>query len=46
MYNMYDILHIVGLCPDSASHYDLIDFTVANYQNIVDIVAKYIKYGN
>lgn len=39
---MHEILHIIGICPDSMSHLDLIDFTVANYQNITDIKIKTI----
>jgi hypothetical protein len=42
MYNMHELLHLVGFCPDNISHLDLIDITVANYQNITDIKIKTI----
>lgn len=31
---MLDMLHFIGLCPDSISHLDLLDFIAANYQNL------------
>jgi hypothetical protein len=33
-FNMLDMLHLIGLCPDSISHLDLLDFIAANYQNL------------
>ncbi len=39
---MHELLHIIGLCPDSIGHLDLIDLAVANYQNIQDIKIKTI----
>lgn len=39
---MHELLHLVGFCPDNISHLDLIDITVANYQNITDIKIKTI----
>ena len=39
---MHELFHIVGLCPDSISHLDLLDLFVANYQNITDIKIKTI----
>ena len=38
---MHEILHVIGLCPDSFTHIDLIDIFVANYENIL-----YIKPRN
>ena len=32
---MHEILHIIGLCPDSFTHPDLLDVIVANYENII-----------
>ena len=29
---MHEIIHIIGLCPDSLLHIDLIDLMLANYQ--------------
>ena len=34
---MHEVLHIIGLCPDSFAHIDLIDVIVANYENITYI---------
>jgi hypothetical protein len=31
---MLDVLHLIGLCPDSISHLDLLDFIAVNYQNL------------
>jgi hypothetical protein len=33
-----EILHVIGLCPDSIAHTDLIDFVIANYTQIQDII--------
>lgn len=40
---MHELLHIIGLCPDSFAHLDLLDFLVANYNNIVDFNINQIK---
>ena len=32
---MHEILHIIGLCPDSFTHIDLIDIFIANYENLI-----------
>ena len=40
---MHEILHIIGLCPDSFAHIDLIDILVANYENLAYIKPKQIK---
>ena len=34
---MHEVLHIIGLCPDSFAHIDLIDIIVAYYENITYI---------
>jgi hypothetical protein len=39
---MHELMHIIGICPDSISHLDLIDLAVGNYQNIQDIKIKTI----
>jgi hypothetical protein len=40
---MHEILHIIGLCPDSFAHFDLSDLILANYQNIPYINLNTIK---
>ncbi len=37
------ILHILGLCPDSLSHLDLIDIFIANYNQIQTIIYNVIN---
>jgi hypothetical protein len=32
---MHEILHIIGLCPDSFMHIDLIDIFIANYESLI-----------
>lgn len=34
---MHEVLHIIGLCPDSVTHFDLIDLIVVNYENLMYI---------
>jgi hypothetical protein len=29
---MHEFIHIIGLCPDSLSHIDLLDILLAKYQ--------------
>lgn len=41
---MHELLHIIGLCPDSISHLDMIDFAVASWGNMPYINYKNIKY--
>ena len=40
---MHEVLHTIGLCPDSFAHFDLIDLIVANYENLTYIKPKSIK---
>jgi hypothetical protein len=40
---MQELLHFIGLCPDSIAHTDLIDLLVAGYQNFMDINYNNIK---
>ena len=40
---MHEILHIIGLCPDSFAHPDLIDIFIANYEGIVSLKPKEIS---
>lgn len=40
---MHELLHIIGLCPDSFSHANLASLVVANQEIISDIKIKTIK---
>lgn len=40
---MHEILHIIGLCPDSFAHMDLLDIVMANYQSLTESNFKFIK---
>lgn len=40
---MHELLHVMGLCPDSLSHANLASLIVANQQIISDIKIKTIK---
>jgi hypothetical protein len=40
---MHEILHIIGLCPDSLSHTSLIEIVVTNCQTIQDLLNSNIK---
>jgi hypothetical protein len=33
---MHEILHLIGLCPDSLSHFDLMDLVVSNHQSFLE----------
>lgn len=39
---MHEVLHIIGLCPDSFAHFNLMDLIVANYENLTYIKPKQI----
>ena len=45
---MHEVLHIIGLCPDSMAHFDLLDLVVANnpiigYLNVINY--QNLKYN-
>lgn len=40
-----EILHVIGLCPDSLSHIDLLDLVISNYQTAIDIFNLLKHYG-
>jgi hypothetical protein len=40
---MHELLHVIGLCPDSFSHINIASLVVANQQFISDIQIKTIK---
>lgn len=35
-----EFLHIIGICPDSISHIDIVDIIMVNYNEIQIIVNK------
>jgi hypothetical protein len=37
---MHELLHIIGICPDSLAHIDLLDIFILNYQNSVNLINK------
>ncbi len=39
---MHELYHIIGICPDSIGHLDLVDILVANYTGFVELL-KYLK---
>ena len=40
---MHEVLHVIGLCPDSFAHMDLLDILVANFESLQYIKPKLIK---
>lgn len=40
---MHELLHVIGLCPDSFAHIDLLDIIVANFESLSYIHPKSIK---
>jgi hypothetical protein len=38
-----EILHLLGLCPDTFAHIDLMDIVIANYNQIVQSVLIYLN---
>jgi hypothetical protein len=40
---MHEVLHVIGLCPDSFAHIDLLDILVANFESLPYIKLKSIK---
>ena len=40
---MHEVLHFIGLCPDSFSHTNLIEMVVTNYQTVIDLLNTNIK---
>ncbi len=40
----HQILHIIGLCPDSMSHIDLIDIYLNSQNNLFQLLSNIIKY--
>lgn len=40
---MHEVLHFIGLCPDSFSHTNLIETVITNYQTVIDLLNTNIK---
>ncbi len=40
---MHEVLHFIGLCPDSFSHTNLIEMVITNYQTVIDLLNTNIK---
>jgi hypothetical protein len=40
---MHELLHFIGLCPDSITHNSLIETMVTNYQTIHDLLNLNLK---
>ena len=40
---MHELLHFIGICPDSFTHTNLIETVVTNYQTIVEVLNTNIK---
>jgi hypothetical protein len=41
---MHEILHVIGLCPDSLSHLDLIDLFINQYVEIINLLINCKSY--
>ena len=49
---MHEVLHLIGLCPDSTSHLDLLDLIFSNYfpdawylqKNSLSLIKLKIRY--
>jgi hypothetical protein len=41
---MHELLHFIGFCPDSLSHFNLLNLTVANEQIFSYLNINTIKY--
>lgn len=35
-----EFLHIIGICPDSISHIDIVDIIMVNYNEIQIMISK------
>ena len=40
---MHEMLHFIGLCPDSFSHTNLIEMVVTNYQTVIEVLNTNLK---
>ena len=42
---MIEFLHILGVCPDSLNHIDLIDIIITNYNQIQLLIYNLLNNG-
>ena len=42
---MHELLHIIGLCPDSLFHQDILDILILNYQEVISGFEKLKNLG-
>ena len=42
---MHEILHIIGICPDSISHLDILDVLMSNYHEFINSI-KIFRNGS
>jgi len=40
---MHELLHFIGICPDSFTHTSLIEVVVTNYQTLNDLINLNLK---
>lgn len=40
---MHEVLHFIGICPDSLSHLDLIDLITANHIQLTNLLQFLFK---
>jgi hypothetical protein len=40
---MHELLHFIGLCPDSFTHTNLIEAVITNYQTVIEVLNTNIK---
>ncbi len=38
-----ELLHFLGLCPDSLSHIDILDLVFVNYYENISLLKLYLK---
>ena len=43
MFNMHELFHIIGICPDTLTHPHLIGIFIVSYQNILSSNYRNIK---
>ncbi len=41
---MHEIFHIIGVCPDSLSHLDLLDLVMYNYNGFITVIKNIILF--
>ncbi len=41
---MHEIVHILGICPDSFSHLDMLDLVMYNYNGFLTFIKSIIQF--